>query len=81
MFKVSPASLQMFIDTPNSVLEDCVQYRTFHIPNVFCVGYLLIINIFACFCTVIRCTETFLSPLIMVESIVIKLVVRYLRVR
>jgi hypothetical protein len=26
MFKVSPASLQTFIDRPNFVLEDCVQY-------------------------------------------------------
>jgi hypothetical protein len=26
MFKVSPASLQTFIDTPNCVLEDRVQY-------------------------------------------------------
>jgi hypothetical protein len=36
MFKVSPASLQTFIDTPNCVLEDLVQYSTVHIPNVFC---------------------------------------------
>jgi hypothetical protein len=36
MFKVSPASLQTFIDTPNCVLEDRVQYSTVHIPNVFC---------------------------------------------
>jgi hypothetical protein len=28
MFRVSPASLQIFIDTPNCVLEDCVQYST-----------------------------------------------------
>jgi hypothetical protein len=28
------ASLQTFIDTPNSVLEDRVQYSTVHIPNV-----------------------------------------------
>ena len=33
MFKVSPASLQTFIDTPNRVLEDRVQYSTVHIPN------------------------------------------------
>jgi hypothetical protein len=26
MFKVSPASLQTFVDTPNCVLEDRVQY-------------------------------------------------------
>jgi hypothetical protein len=29
-----PASLQAFIDTPNCVLEDRVQYSTVHIPNV-----------------------------------------------
>jgi hypothetical protein len=40
MFKVSPASLQTFIDTPNCVLEDRVQYSTVHIPNVFCDGHL-----------------------------------------
>jgi len=44
MFKVSPASLQTFIDTPNRVLEDRVQYSTVHIPNVFCDGHLLLIN-------------------------------------
>jgi len=44
MFKVSPASLQTFIDTPNCILGDCVQYSTVHIPNVFCDGHLQIIN-------------------------------------
>ena len=44
MFKVSPASLQTFIDTPNCVLEDRVQYSTVHIPNVFCDGQLHHIN-------------------------------------
>jgi hypothetical protein len=39
-----PASLQTFIDTPNCVLEDRVQYSTVHIPNVFCDGHLQIIN-------------------------------------
>jgi hypothetical protein len=29
MFKLSPASLQTFIDTPNCVLEDCVQYTNY----------------------------------------------------
>ena len=44
MFKASPASLQAFIDTPNCVLEDRVQYSTVHIPNVFCDGHLQLIN-------------------------------------
>jgi hypothetical protein len=51
MFKVSPASLQTFIDTPKSVLEDRVQYstvrvqyNTVHIPNAFCDGHLQITN-------------------------------------
>jgi hypothetical protein len=44
MFKVSPASLQTFIDTSNSVLEDRVQYSTVRIVNVFCDGHLQIIN-------------------------------------
>jgi hypothetical protein len=39
MFKVPPASLQTFIDTPNCVLEDRVHYSTVHIPNVFCDGH------------------------------------------
>jgi hypothetical protein len=45
MFKVSPASLQIFIDTPNCVLEDRVrystvrvQYSTVHILNVTMVS-------------------------------------------
>jgi hypothetical protein len=51
MFKVSPASLQTFIDTPN-----CVQYSTVHIPK-----WLKLFKIrWRVFCTVIiRCTETF----------------------
>jgi len=44
MFKVSPAGLQTFIDTPNCVLEDRVQYSTVHIPNVSCDGRLQLIN-------------------------------------
>jgi hypothetical protein len=44
MFKVSPASLQTFIDTPNCVLEDRVRYSTVHILNVFCDGHLQIIS-------------------------------------
>jgi len=48
MFKVSPASLQTFIDTPNCVLEDRVQHSTVHIPNVFCDGHLRIISFLFC---------------------------------
>jgi len=44
MFKVSPTTLQTFIETPNCVLEDRVQYNTVHITNVFCDGHLQIIN-------------------------------------
>ena len=44
MFKVSPASLQTFIDKPNCVLEDPVQYSTVHIPNVYCDVHLHLIN-------------------------------------
>jgi hypothetical protein len=52
MFKLSPASLQTFIDTPNCVPEvrvqystvRIVQYSTVRIPNVFCDGHLQIIN-------------------------------------
>jgi hypothetical protein len=44
MFKVSPASLQTFINTPNCVLDDRVQYSTVHIPNVFCDGHLQLIS-------------------------------------
>jgi hypothetical protein len=35
MFKVSPASLQTFIDTPNCVLEDRVQYKSTHTNAIF----------------------------------------------
>jgi hypothetical protein len=37
MFKVSPASPQIFIDRPNCVLEDRVQYSTVHIPSVMAI--------------------------------------------
>jgi hypothetical protein len=57
MFKASPDSLQTFIDTLNSVLEDRVQFGTVHVPNVFCDGHLQIIS---CVGTVIvRWTVTF----------------------
>ena len=59
MFKVSPASLQTFIDTPNCVLEDRVQNSTVQIPNVFCDGHLQIINCVGI--VIVRCTENFLS--------------------
>jgi len=44
MFKVFPANLHTFIDTPDCVLEDRVQYSTVHIPNVFCDVHLQLIN-------------------------------------
>jgi hypothetical protein len=44
MFSVSPASLQTFIDTPNCVLKDRVQYSTVHIPNVLSDDHPQIIN-------------------------------------
>ena len=60
MFKVSPASLQTFINTPNCILEDRAQYSKVGIPNVFCDGHLQIIS---CVGTVrihrVRCKETF----------------------
>jgi len=63
MFKVSPASLQTFIDTPNCVLEDRVQYITVHIPNLFCDGRLQLIN---CVGIILYCNHQvhrdFLSP-------------------
>jgi hypothetical protein len=46
MFKVSPASLQTFIDTQNFVLEDRVQYSTVHIPNVFCDGHVFCVFLY-----------------------------------
>jgi hypothetical protein len=67
MFRVSPASLQTFIDMPNWILQDLVQYSTVHIPNVFYDGHLQIIMwwLFSVLCTVIiRCTETFWSSCI-----------------
>jgi hypothetical protein len=32
MFKLSPASLQTFIDTPNSVLEDTIHTNAIYYP-------------------------------------------------
>jgi len=68
MFKVSLASLQTFIDTPNSVLEDRVQYSTFHIP-IYSV--MVIFNssiVWGLLCTVIvRCRYTFWSPCILLD--------------
>jgi len=52
-----PASLQTFIDTPNCVLEDRVQYSTVHIPIVFCDGHFQIIICLGI--VIVRCTETF----------------------
>jgi hypothetical protein len=64
IFKASPASLQTFIDTPNCVLEDRVQYSTVHIPNVFCDGHLQHINC-VMYCTLtVRCIETIWSSCI-----------------
>jgi len=48
MFKVFPASLQTFVDTPNCVLEDRAQYSTVHITNVSCDGHLQITNCVNC---------------------------------
>ena len=58
MFKVSPASLQTFIDTPNCVLEDRVQYSTVHIPNVFCDVHLQLTNCVGMF----EYTDFFIAP-------------------
>jgi hypothetical protein len=52
MCKVSTSSLQTFIDTPNCVFEDRVQYSTVHIPTVFCDDNLTITN---CVGTVLYC--------------------------
>ena len=57
MFKVSPAILQTFIDKLNCVLEDRTEYRTVHIPKVFCDGHLQIISCVGI--VIVRCTETF----------------------
>ena len=54
MFKVSPANLQTFIDVLNCLLEDCVQYSTIHILNVFCDGHLQLVNCVYCNCQVHR---------------------------
>jgi len=54
MFKVSPDSLQTFIDTPKYVLEDRVQDSTVHILNVFRDCHLQLINCVYCNCQVHR---------------------------
>jgi hypothetical protein len=74
MFKVSPASLQTFIDTPNCVLAGRVQYSTVHIPNVFCDGHLQIISCVGLFeyTVIIRCTETFWSSCTSIELFEVK---------
>ena len=65
MFKMSPASLQTFIDTPNCVLEDNIQYSTLHITNVFCDGHLQIIN-----CIVLYNIHSLYSPLAPISILV-----------
>ena len=71
MFKVSTASLQTFINKPNCILEDRVQYRTVHIAEVLSDDYLQIIN---CVGIVrihwVRCIETFRSPCTLHSSLV-----------
>jgi hypothetical protein len=56
MFKVSPASLQTFIDTPNCVLEDRVKYSTPSvIPNS---NYVIMVSDWNClkyFCVFLYC--------------------------
>jgi hypothetical protein len=37
-----------FIDNPNCVIEDRVQYSTVHTPNVFCGGHLQLISCVYC---------------------------------
>jgi hypothetical protein len=69
MFKVSPASLQTFIDTPNCVLEDRVQYSTVHIPSVFCDGHLQIIS---CVGIVRQVHRDFLIALYMPKGLIFK---------
>ena len=54
MFKVSPANLQTFIDTPNCVLEDHVQYSMVHILNVFCDGHFQVISCVGIVCQLHR---------------------------
>jgi hypothetical protein len=57
MFKVPPASLQTFIDTPNSALVHRVQYTKWS-WWLNCLKYFCLF-----FCTVIiTCTEKFWSP-------------------
>jgi hypothetical protein len=58
MFKVSPACLQTFIDTPNCVLEDRVQYST---PAVILnSNYVIMLsdwNSLKYFCMFLYCTH------------------------
>jgi len=51
------ASLQTFIDKPNCVIDDRVQYSTFHIPNVFCDGHLQIIIKYCIFVWFVYCNQ------------------------
>ena len=57
MFKLSPASLQTIIDTPNCVLEDRIRCSMVHIPNVFCDGHLQIVTCAGI--VIVRGAETF----------------------
>jgi len=70
MFEVSPASLQTFIDTPNCVLEDRVQYSMVHTPNVFCDGHLQLINcVGGLFCTVSGAERLFDHPVLLMQIV------------
>jgi hypothetical protein len=61
MIKMSPTCLHTFIDTPNCVFEERVQYSTVRIPNVFCDGYLHITNCVG----IVRINRDFLITLYM----------------
>jgi hypothetical protein len=57
MFKVSPTSLQTFIETLNFVLKNRVWYSTVHIPNVFCDGYLFLFFIYLLIFCFLYCNQ------------------------
>jgi hypothetical protein len=66
MFKLSPTSLQTFIDTPNCVWQTVFTNSTVCIANVFCDVHLQIINSVEIVQIhwLLHCTETFWSPCI-----------------
>jgi hypothetical protein len=65
--KMFPASLHTFIDTPNCVLEDRVQYSTVHILNVFCDGHRQVHRDFLITLYIYNCKQCYVTLILTIQ--------------